>query len=64
MIGRPMELICALLLLLWLRRKLRDESEEIERGLLAALLLITLTVAFGASLVCNEEGDGIAPYPR
>ena len=52
-----MELIFAALLLLWLRRKPRNESEEIEQGLLAALLLIALTVAFGASLSCHEKRD-------
>ncbi|MAE70156.1 MAG: hypothetical protein CME06_06765 [Gemmatimonadetes bacterium] len=56
-----MELILAALLLLWLGRKPRNESEQIEQGLLAALLLIALTIAFGASLVCNEEGNRTKP---
>ena len=56
-----MEVFFAALLLLWLGRKPRTESEEIEQGLLAAFLLVALAVGFGVSLSCHERRDKAKP---
>ena len=50
-----MELIFVILIFFLWRGKPRNESEEIEEGLLALLLLVALVVASGASLSCHER---------
>ncbi len=56
-----MELIFFVLILLWFRRKPRNESEEIEKGLLATILLVAAIATIASPSSAQRPPEKIDP---